>query len=64
MAGRVGGAGGGTAQRLVRDRGVEAFRPIDEDKSVMEYARAGQLLCKLLMGDDDPQALTVTTRRH
>ena len=40
----------------MRDRGVEAVRPMDEDRSVVEYARAGQLLCSLLMGHDDPQA--------
>ena len=51
-----------TMQRLMRDRGVDAFKPMDEDRSVMEYARAGQQLCLALMGDHDPQTWAATER--
>ena len=37
-------------QRLIRDKGADAFKPMDEDRSVIEYARAGQSLCLNLMG--------------
>lgn len=51
-----------TMQRLIRDKGADAFKPMDEDRSVIEYARAGQSLCLNLMGQDDPQTWAATER--
>jgi len=51
-----------TMQRLIRDKGADAFKPMDEDKSVMEYAKAGHQLCLELMGEDDPQSWASTER--
>jgi tetratricopeptide (TPR) repeat protein len=51
-----------TMQRLMRDKGADAFKPMDEDRSVMEYARGGQQLCLQLMGEDDPQAWASSER--
>jgi len=51
-----------TMQRLLRDKGIDAYKPMDEDRSVMEYARAGQGLCLALMGDHDPQTWAATER--
>ena len=44
------------------DKGADAFKPMDEDRSVIEYARAGQSLCLNLMGQDDPQTWAATER--
>ena len=49
-------------QRLMRDKGADVFKPMDEDRSVMEYARAGQQLCLQLMGEDDPQTWAAAER--
>jgi hypothetical protein len=43
-------------------KGADAFKPMDEDRSVIEYARAGQSLCLNLMGQDDPQTWAATER--
>eukprot|EP00960_Hanusia_phi_P075727 768459-Hanusia_phi.AAC.15 len=51
-----------TMQRLMRDKGLDVFKPMDEDKSVIEYARAGYTLCISLMGQDDPQTWAATER--
>jgi len=51
-----------TMQRLMREKGADAFKPMDEDRSVIEYARAGQSLCLNLMGQDDPQTWAATER--